>query len=576
MFGFLKNIKIRNKLMILLALSIMGLLVLGSVAYGTIHEIKIKSTLYNEIQTSKDLIADILPPPEYIIEAYLNTYEMLDSHASLDDLINKGDKLKQEYLEKNKFWQNTLKNDEIRKYMLDDSYQSAMEFFKVRDTEFIPAIKNGDSAGARSIMLSKLAPAYSKHRESIDKAVVWANSNYVKLEKNADQIIQKCLLALAIIALLVILFLLLLSRAIILSILKPIHQTSQILKGIAEGKGDLTLRVQNDSKDEIGIMSQYFNSFIENINSIVTSVQKESQKMNTLQDNASHDLVEVSGSISSISSSMQKLSDKMQEIASSTEEMNATAEEIEKAVETIAQKAQESAVTANEITERAQKIKEDTITSEQSARQIYVSTQAELMDAIEQSKSVEEIKMLSESILQIAAQTNLLALNAAIEAARSGEHGKGFAVVAEEIRTLAEDSKRIVSQMQKIITQVVSSVEFLSQSSGNLLDFVDKKVISDYKLMVDTVQRYSQDAGFYNDISTDLSATAEELLASIQSVATAINDITLANNSAAEDTDCITVNVERAAEKTKGVVEVTAEVKASSDVLSEMVSIFKV
>ncbi len=81
---------------------------------------------------------------------------------------------------------------------------------------------------------------------------------------------------------------------------------------------------------------------------------------------------------------------------------------------------------------------------------LYKTNEKELSEAIEKSKSVEKINVLSEAILKITEQTNLLALNAAIEAARAGEAGKGFSVVAEEIRKLAEESNNTANEIQEI------------------------------------------------------------------------------------------------------------------------------
>ncbi|WP_374760619.1 methyl-accepting chemotaxis protein [Clostridium sporogenes] len=96
-----------------------------------------------------------------------------------------------------------------------------------------------------------------------------------------------------------------------------------------------------------------------------------------------------------------------------------------------------------------------------------------LSKAIEDTKFVDEINKLLETILDITDQTNLLALNAAIEAARAGEAGKGFAVVAEEVRKLAEESSNTAGQIQKITETVVSSVKELANNLQQLLDFMN-------------------------------------------------------------------------------------------------------
>ena len=110
--------------------------------------------------------------------------------------------------------------------------------------------------------------------------------------------------------------------------------------------------------------------------------------------------------------------------------------------------------------------------------------------ALEKSKEVKNINVLTESILQITEQTNLLSLNAAIEAARAGEAGKGFAVVANEIRNLAEDSRNAANKIQSMTMEVIKSVEDLASSSEKVLDFIGTKVIDDYKTMVSIGDQY--------------------------------------------------------------------------------------
>lgn len=106
----------------------------------------------------------------------------------------------------------------------------------------------------------------------------------------------------------------------------------------------------------------------------------------------------------------------------------------------------------------AQKLNSDFTASQQDAVKIYSKTKEEVEGAIAGSRAVEQINVLSESILAITSQTNLLALNAAIEAARAGEAGRGFAVVAEEVRKLAEESNKTVVEIQEVTGIVVSSV----------------------------------------------------------------------------------------------------------------------
>jgi methyl-accepting chemotaxis protein len=195
---------------------------------------------------------------------------------------------------------------------------------------------------------------------------------------------------------------------------------------------------------------------------------------------------------------------------------------------------------------------------------------------LEQSKAVQQINDLTNSVLQITSQTNLLALNAAIEAARAGEAGRGFAVVADEIRKLAETSKETVTQIQDITKVVTNSVVNLSDNSNELLRFVQNDVSKDYQTMLEATDQYKLDANLVSEIVSDFSATSEELLASIQNMVSTMNSIAEATNEGAAGTTNIAQKVTSVVNKAGEVTESIHSTGEGSDALNEMVSKFTI
>ena len=213
--------------------------------------------------------------------------------------------------------------------------------------------------------------------------------------------------------------------------------------------------------------------------------------------------------------------------------------------------------------------------SHQKAVNIYEKTNSQLRESIKKTAAIQEIKELSQTILQITSQTNLLALNASIEAARAGEAGKGFAVVAEEIRVLAENSKNAVSKINDITYNVSDAVESVVQDSKLLLEFVDNQVLKDYESFVNTGMQYDQDADKVEMVVTEINKIAEQLFDTIQQMRQAIDEISSAAGEGAEGTADIASKVSDIAFKTNEVLNQTMENQRTAEKLDEMVGFFQ-
>ena len=343
-------------------------------------------------------------------------------------------------------------------------------------------------------------------------------------------------------------------------------------------EGNLSTEVDSsflNRKDEIGDLVKAIDAMQLSIRGLVIQVKEEVYIIDGIVQQVNTDVTKLNSEIENVSATTEELAASMEETAATSEQMTATAQEMEKAVQSIAHKSEDGAIKANEITIRAQKTRGDVEQAQIKAMKIFETTRSSLERAIEDSKVVDQIDVLSSAIMAITGQTNLLALNAAIEAARAGEAGRGFSVVADEIRKLAEASKDTVVEIKDITKQVSEAVQNLSVHANELLRFVSTDVNQDYHTLLDVANQYNDDARFVDNMVTDFSATSEELLASIQDVVGSIDAVATAAQEGAEGTTDIANRNTNINTRSYDILSQVAKSKTSAEKLNKNVSVFK-
>mgnify|MGYP000905336653 CR=1 FL=1 len=329
-------------------------------------------------------------------------------------------------------------------------------------------------------------------------------------------------------------------------------------------------------KDETGVLANAIETMRKSVAGIINEVSEESLSVNRVLSVINSDMEELNKNIEEISATTEEMSAASEQTASSVEEMNATSEQIESAISSVATKSQEGANVVSGVYNTAQQMKVGAEEAKNNAMEIYLSTKEHMEKAIEQAQAVNQISELSDGILDIASQTNLLALNAAIEAARAGKAGQGFAVVADEIRNLATNSKTMVARIQMVTKEILTAVDDLSETSGQIMNFIDEKVLNDYDELVSSGQKYSEDSEEINDMITEFSSASEEILVSVQHMVAAINEISSATTENAQGSSNIAEQSAGIVMMSNNVIQSAEKAREKSDVLIDAVSKFKI
>jgi methyl-accepting chemotaxis protein len=147
------NLKVRNKLMILAGLYAAGMVVFATSALYTLNTVKVNGSIYQEIIQGKDLIADILPPPEYIIESYLTVHALADSEdqTEIEQLATKLQQLRKDFDARHDYWVEVLPDGEMSDLLLKDAYDPAIKFYEITEAKVLPAVHSSIGGAKRTL-----------------------------------------------------------------------------------------------------------------------------------------------------------------------------------------------------------------------------------------------------------------------------------------------------------------------------------------------------------------------------------------------------------------------------------------
>ncbi|AKL94874.1 methyl-accepting chemotaxis protein 4 [Clostridium aceticum] len=359
------------------------------------------------------------------------------------------------------------------------------------------------------------------------------------------------------------------------TISKPILKIVKSFEKDEEGKIHIQ-EIKVNVRDEVGTLANTLNEFALQVSSFINSAMTSVEDLSNSVDSLNALAEKVEGNVEVTATNTSDVSQHMEYIATSTNEITTTMEEIDQAINSIARRTEEGANSSNEVSNRAKTLQEYSIESKERAKNMYNVAKDNVEVAIQEVKKVEDIVKLLHQINEIAEHTNLLALNAAIESARAGEAGRGFAVVAEEIRKLSESTAATVKNIESLSSIIVNSVDNLVNNTRDVLNFIDKDVLTNYDSLVQAGEQYFNDAQQINSVMTELSATSEEIGASTNEVSNRAGQVAELINKSVDSIEGVTQQTSTILESIIDIKENASSNLENAEKLKLFISKFKI
>ncbi len=292
----MRGVGVRTRLIAMAVIPVVAFMGMIGFSFLVFNEVRIEGKKYDEIILSKDLVADVLPPPAYIVESYLTVLQLADSSNAddQDELVAKLRSLESDYRERHNAWQRDLKDADLRQALLVDSYKPAISFFLVVNDDFLSQVEAKKYDRAQETANGQLRDLYLKHRAAIDRVVELGVAEQSRVESETAATSQRHEITLAVMLVALLLLMLGLSAAITRSILRPIGRLERIVQdelpqvieqartaGFDEGAPPQIKPVVLGSNDELGRAAAAFNSVVQS--AVDLAGEQARQRRNTAE-----------------------------------------------------------------------------------------------------------------------------------------------------------------------------------------------------------------------------------------------------------------------------------------------------
>lgn len=428
-------------------------------------------------------------------------------------------------------------------------------------TTYVWTLPNSDSLGEK-ISYTELDPNWGW--------VLAAGAYKVDFNKGANQVLVIISITLAI----AIIIGSIISYVFTNSLTRPIKSLTTNVKRMAEG--DLRVeQLTTQNKDEIGTLSQDFNTMVGNLTGLINTMQQSILQISTSSQNLSAVSEETSATGEEISAGIYEIAKGATKQAEDSELANSKVAAFSDQIETVIKQTDhmilKSETTSEASNQGLQSV--NLLRSKSEEANELTSSVAKVMESL--AEKVKNIETVMSVINEISDQTNLLALNASIEAARAGEHGKGFAVVADEVRKLAEQSSQATGEVQQTLNGIIT------ESNNATTAMKSNQLITEEQMeaVIDTEKTFHLIATQIEDIVASIEGIGhgvEEMSSHREEVLESIESIAAVSQQAAASTEELTAAMEEQIKAIVSVADSAEELSQAGEDLEMEVSKFQI
>lgn len=306
----INNLKLKQRFIVLLTVITLGFLILGGAFYKTLQDVKVNGPIYQKIVLGKDLVADILPPPEYIIESYLTVLQLaVAKPKDVQALASRLAKLHEEYDQRHAYWLEQTVEQNIKTAITESSFVPVQRFYQFVEQDFIPAVIAGDQS-RMSQVLAEIEKAYLEHRSVIDQVIGTINADNSQIEADVVHSLTYANYGIVVVFLFTLLsgvgIALIIANGIVRKLGGEPDYAAEVANRIASG--DLSTPIHSDAGDStsliavLQVMQQKLRDMLaqearEKVSALRVKLALDKASANVMMADAQHNIIYVNDSL---------------------------------------------------------------------------------------------------------------------------------------------------------------------------------------------------------------------------------------------------------------------------------------